>query len=974
MLYELGRKYDLFPKDPPDQIEGTTLAAALRGLRLHGVCSEATWKRLGLDSLTTIPDELAVEAARNRPAEIVPVPVDIPAIQAALVRDGPVVVAAAITKAWEKPVAVRSPQGGSVAVIRTSDRNRQTLGGHAFAIAGYNDQGFLVQNSWGPRWGRKGFATWPYADVAAIVDQIWAIRLLSSASSLAGYQSDGLLGIDRLGITPDVKAIASLITARAVKPPLAFGLFGDWGSGKSFFMERLQEQIAHRASEAAERGTSSPFCSSVVQIRFNAWHYLDANLWASLVSEILEELFNAVSGEPTGDEIRATIQSELTDANGLFNESQSELAAARKRSEAATAALETARNAASVPEPNPKLALAAAKDAVAADPEVMRQVGELATQVGQPSSDAMLKELQQPIAEVSTWPARLARLWKWLIEQLGRGSRRDRLRRAASLTLIVAAPTVAAIVLTRAIGWSALVPLVTAIVGFVIALGPYISKVGGLIAAFEAASARIEAAEHAQAKAIVEAQEQARDAAVAEQARLEERARMAEARVRELETSRDDLEPARQIHRFLEERVTSQAYSSRVGLVSLIRRDFERLSELMEQRERRIELEAAAPAQSTGEPAQQATPTDPPDPPNATDPPTADDPKEIPIDRIVLYIDDLDRCKPRRVIEVLEAVHLLLAFRLFVVVVAVDPRWLRRCLEDQYRELLSGQPPAPSGISEGLTRMSTPQDYLEKIFQIPFYLRPIKDQGFVGLVGDLVGQDVAVEGPLPGGYGPDSPSGSDALEPRSSLPDPDVPGPTPNDGAPAPDIKPPPVPDLEIERLVFNRWEVEDMQRLSPLFRTPRATKRFVNTYRLIRSTIAADERPIFEGTREAPGSYRDALLLLSVVSGYPNVAPQLLLRLADASKDPATTWASFVQTCQIGPESPILDPSVRGGEWEDLCEGLTRIGASPIAPRTLAQLRPWIPRVARYSFSVSLPGTIDELVDDNAPAAPARP
>jgi hypothetical protein len=36
------------------------------------------------------------------------------------------------------------------------------------------------------------------------------------------------------------------------------------------------------------------------------------------------------------------------------------------------------------------------------------------------------------------------------------------------------------------------------------------------------------------------------------------------------------------------------------------------------------------------------------------------------IDRIVLYVDDLDRCPPPRVVEVLEAVHLLLAGRLFV--------------------------------------------------------------------------------------------------------------------------------------------------------------------------------------------------------------------------------------------------------------------------------------------------------------------
>ena len=60
-----------------------------------------------------------------------------------------------------------------------------------------------------------------------------------------------------------------------------------------------------------------------------------------------------------------------------------------------------------------------------------------------------------------------------------------------------------------------------------------------------------------------------------------------------------------------------------------------------------------------------------------------------PLERIVLYIDDLDRCPPRRVVEVLEAVHLMLALELFVVVVAVDARWLIRSLEYHYRELFS---------------------------------------------------------------------------------------------------------------------------------------------------------------------------------------------------------------------------------------------------------------------------------------------
>jgi hypothetical protein len=95
-----------------------------------------------------------------------------------------------------------------------------------------------------------------------------------------------------------------------------------------------------------------------------------------------------------------------------------------------------------------------------------------------------------------------------------------------------------------------------------------------------------------------------------------------------------------------------------------------------------------------------------------------------PVSRIVLYIDDLDRCPEDKVLDVLRAVHLLLAFPLFVVVVAVDPRWVARCL----RNALGASLAAP-GISaselETLGGASTAADYLEKIFQIPLWLRPI---------------------------------------------------------------------------------------------------------------------------------------------------------------------------------------------------------------------------------------------------------
>ena len=42
--------------------------------------------------------------------------------------------------------------------------------------------------------------------------------------------------------------------------------------------------------------TSCDFCKNIVQIPFNAWHYMDANLWASLVTHIFDKLAEHLAG------------------------------------------------------------------------------------------------------------------------------------------------------------------------------------------------------------------------------------------------------------------------------------------------------------------------------------------------------------------------------------------------------------------------------------------------------------------------------------------------------------------------------------------------------------------------------------------------------------------------------------------------------------------------------------------------------
>ncbi|HET9131125.1 MAG TPA: P-loop NTPase fold protein, partial [Terriglobia bacterium] len=67
---------------------------------------------------------------------------------------------------------------------------------------------------------------------------------------LPTYAADSAVGPDLIGIKTEVEAMASLVSAWSVEPPLSIGLFGEWGSGKSFFMQKMKERVKQIAIEA----------------------------------------------------------------------------------------------------------------------------------------------------------------------------------------------------------------------------------------------------------------------------------------------------------------------------------------------------------------------------------------------------------------------------------------------------------------------------------------------------------------------------------------------------------------------------------------------------------------------------------------------------------------------------------------------------------------------------------------------------
>ena len=99
------------------------------------------------------------------------------------------------------------------------------------------------------------------------------------------------------------ETLTALVAARAVEPPLSVGLFGAWGSGKSFLIRQIQRQVR----ELARRSRSSPnpaHYAHVRNIEFNAWHYAEADVLSSLVDHV----FNRLDlGEGTGDTYQTSL-------------------------------------------------------------------------------------------------------------------------------------------------------------------------------------------------------------------------------------------------------------------------------------------------------------------------------------------------------------------------------------------------------------------------------------------------------------------------------------------------------------------------------------------------------------------------------------------------------------------------------------------------------------------------------------------
>lgn len=169
MLYQMARRYDEWPGENYD---GSSARGAMKGWHKHGVCAGD----LCADSTRVSEEALRDAPKRSLGAYFRVNHKDLVAMHCAIAEVGILYATAAVHTGWEHV----GPDG----VIKRAD---EIIGGHAFAIVAYDEDGFWIQNSWGPGWGKEGFARISYDDWLAHGSDVWVARLGVPMNILAAH-------------------------------------------------------------------------------------------------------------------------------------------------------------------------------------------------------------------------------------------------------------------------------------------------------------------------------------------------------------------------------------------------------------------------------------------------------------------------------------------------------------------------------------------------------------------------------------------------------------------------------------------------------------------------------------------------------------------------------------------------------------------------------------------------------------------
>jgi len=175
MLYNMARRYD---ENSGDTNQGASCRSAITGWFNHGVCLDAQWPYQALDQGSP-HFGYAQQAQQHTLGVFYRVQISaITDLQAAIQTVGAVYASCFVHEGWARLAAVTQlPQGHHDLPVIAFDGVVRRDAGHALALVGFNERGFVLQNSWGAEWGAHGFAVISYEDWLAHGMDAWVVAL-----------------------------------------------------------------------------------------------------------------------------------------------------------------------------------------------------------------------------------------------------------------------------------------------------------------------------------------------------------------------------------------------------------------------------------------------------------------------------------------------------------------------------------------------------------------------------------------------------------------------------------------------------------------------------------------------------------------------------------------------------------------------------------------------------------------------------
>ena len=159
-----------------DTDSGAQIRDGIKSVANQGDCPETEWPYVIAKFKTKPPASCYADALKYRVVSyqrLVPV---LSQLKGCLASGYPFVFGFTVYESFESPEVART---GHASLPGAEER---AIGGHAVMAVGYQDakQWFWVRNSWGNRWGIKGYFTLPYAYLTDenLASDFWTIRVV----------------------------------------------------------------------------------------------------------------------------------------------------------------------------------------------------------------------------------------------------------------------------------------------------------------------------------------------------------------------------------------------------------------------------------------------------------------------------------------------------------------------------------------------------------------------------------------------------------------------------------------------------------------------------------------------------------------------------------------------------------------------------------------------------------------------------